>query len=642
MLEKIYSRGLIVCAHDILMAGISFLLSVYLRIGLSGLEGYPKEWAVAALMFTLICACVFWPSGLYRGVWRYASLNDLWAITKAVTTATLIFSFVMFIWVRLEPLPRSVLIINWFVLMALLGGPRFFYRLLKDRSFDLSNGSNNTGQVPVMLVGAGDGAELFIRSLRRTASSGYEVVGIVAEDKRRVGREIHGVEVLGSTDQIEIIAETLRNKGKAPQRLILTRDDMDGSKVRTLLNAANRLGMTLARLPRVTDFRSSDPDPLEIKPINVVDLLGRPQVPLDLGSMERMIRGRCIMVTGAGGSIGVELVRQICTFYPAKIVLTDNSEFALYSVDLQVSENSPDISRCAEYLDVRYKDRVERSIFRHQPDLVFHAAALKHVPIVEDNILEAVDTNVIGTVNVAESCHRQGVGVMVLVSTDKAVNPTSIMGATKRIAESFCQALDMSPEYGKTRYVTVRFGNVLGSTGSVVPLFQRQLANGGPLTVTHKDMTRYFMTVREAVELVLQSSALATGMTGGASKVPRGNICVLDMGEPVRIYDLAEQMIRLAGLVPGENIKIDIIGTRPGEKLYEEVFHGGEPLVPTDCEGILLAAPRTADIQVLRIGINTLCAQCVEFDKDGVIETVCELVPEFASERSHVEPSGLI
>ena len=641
MLNKLYSRGLIVCAHDILMAAVSFVLSVYLRIGLSGFEINPREWVFATLMFTLICACVFWSSGLYRGVWRYASLNDLWAITKAVTTATLIFAFVMFIWVRLEPLPRSVLLINWFVLMALLGGPRFFYRLLKDRHFSLSNGKD-TGGVPVMLVGAGDGAELFIRSLRQTASSGYEVVGIVAEDTRRVGREIHGVEVLGTTDHIGIIAETLRSKGKAPQRLILTKDDMDGSEVRNLLNSANTLGMTMARLPKVTDFRSGDSNPLETTPINVADLLGRPQVPLDLGSMERLIKGRCVMVTGAGGSIGAELVRQICNFGPEKIVLSDNSEFALYSVDLQVSEASPDILRWPEYLDVRHAKRVERCISQHQPDLVFHAAALKHVPIAEGNILEAVDTNVIGTANVAEACHRQGVGVMVLVSTDKAVNPTSIMGATKRVAESFCQALDMSTNYGKTRYVTVRFGNVLGSTGSVVPLFQRQLANGGPLTVTHKDMTRYFMTVREAVELVLQSSALAAGMTAGASKIPRGNICVLDMGEPVRIYDLAEQMIRLAGLVPGKNIKIDIIGTRPGEKLYEEVFHGGEPLVPTDCEGILLAAPRTADINVLRNGVKALNVQCAEFDENRVIDTLHELVPEFASGRIDGQPSVLV
>ena len=261
----------------------------------------------------------------------------------------------------------------------------------------------------------------------------------------------------------------------------------------------------------------------------------------------------------------------------------------------------------------------------HRPDLVFHAAALKHVPIVENNVLEGVDTNVLGTVNVAEACRRKGVGVMVLVSTDKAVNPTSVMGATKRIAESYCQNLDMISNGDGTRYVTVRFGNVLGSTGSVVPLFQRQLANGGPLTVTNRDMTRYFMTIREAVELVLQASALAAG-TG---EVPRGNICVLDMGEPVRIYDLAEQMIRLAGYVPGKDVKIEIVGIRPGEKLYEEVFHGGEPLVPTDCAGILLAAPRAADTNALTEAIAQLKAHCSALDTDGALMTIQELVPEF-------------
>ncbi len=634
MFHRLHSRGLIVYGHDIFMAAASFLLSVYLRLGLWGFEVYPERWVAACLLFMVICAVVFWPSGMYRGVWRYASLNDLWAITKAVTAAVLIFAFVMFIWTRLEPLPRSVLLINWFVLMALLGGPRFFYRLLKDRRIDFARGEKTKGRVPVMLVGAGDGAELFIRSLRSAPDSGYEVVGIIAENTRRVGREIHGVQVLGTTDQILEIAISLRSLGRAPQRLILTKDDIDGVMVRSLLDAANTLGMTMARIPRVTDFRPGDAEAIETKPINVADLLGRPQVPLDRNSMERLVKGKCVMVTGAGGSIGSELVRQICAFAPSRVVLSDNSEFALYSVDLETSETAPRVSRYAQYLDVRDAKRVFRAMETHRPDLVFHAAALKHVPIVEDNVLDGIETNVQGTINVADACVEQGVGVMVLISTDKAVNPTSVMGATKRIAESYCQNLDMIANGNGTRFVTVRFGNVLGSTGSVVPLFQRQLANGGPLTVTHREMTRFFMTVREAVELVLQASALAAGTTEGDGEVPKGNICVLDMGEPVRIYDLAEQMIRLAGHVPGKDVAIEVVGIRQGEKLYEEVFHGGEPLVSTDCAGILLAAPRTADITALTKAITQLKAQCFAFDTDGSLTTIKDLVPEFSGSRN--------
>ena len=634
MFHRLHSRGLIVYGHDIFMAAASFLLSVYLRLGLWGFEIYPERWVAACLLFMVICAVVFWPSGMYRGVWRYASLNDLWAITKAVTAAVLIFAFVMFIWTRLEPLPRSVLLINWFVLMALLGGPRFFYRLLKDRRIDFARGDKTKGRVPVMLVGAGDGAELFIRSLRSAPDSGYEVVGIIAENTRRVGREIHGVQVLGTTDQILEIAISLRSLGRAPQRLILTKDDIDGVMVRSLLDAANTLGMTMARIPRVTDFRPGDAEAIETKPINVADLLGRPQVPLDRNSMERLVKGKCVMVTGAGGSIGSELVRQICAFAPSRVVLSDNSEFALYSVDLETSETAPRVSRYAQYLDVRDAKRVVRAMETHRPDLVFHAAALKHVPLVEDNVLDGIETNVQGTINVADACVEQGVGVMVLISTDKAVNPTSVMGATKRIAESYCQNLDMIANGNGTRFVTVRFGNVLGSTGSVVPLFQRQLANGGPLTVTHREMTRFFMTVREAVELVLQASALAAGTTEGDGEVPKGNICVLDMGEPVRIYDLAEQMIRLAGHVPGKDVAIEVVGIRQGEKLYEEVFHGGEPLVSTDCAGILLAAPRTADITSLTKAIAQLKAQCFAFDTDGSLTTIKELVPEFSRIRN--------
>jgi len=362
-------------------------------------------------------------------------------------------------------------------------------------------------------------------------------------------------------------------------------------------------------------------------------LLGRPQVPLDRQSMARLVSGKRVLVTGAGGSIGSELARQVAALGPERLTLLDQSEYALYRIDLEVSETFPEIERKSEIADVRNAVRLNQVFTETEPHIVFHTAALKHVPMVEHNILEGVGTNVLGTINVADACRSHGIAHMVLISTDKAVNPTSVMGATKRLAECYCQARDIEGRasgFDATRYVTVRFGNVLGSTGSVVPLFQRQLENGGPLTVTHPDMSRYFMTTREAVELVLQAAALGAGETDG--EVPAGNICVLDMGEPVKIIDLARQMTRLAGLRPEKDIAIEIIGPRPGEKLFEEVFHGGEPLVATECAGILLAAPRAADINAVEQAVANLRSACAGLDRSGALNVLRELVPEFTGD----------
>ncbi|MBI2977626.1 MAG: polysaccharide biosynthesis protein [Rhodospirillales bacterium] len=629
--HRISGRGLIAYGHDIVMAAVSFGLSLYLRLG-DDIVYYSGEHVLqAGIVFTVICAIVFWMSGLYRGVWRYASLDDLWAITRSVTMAVLIFLLVMFLWTRFVNVPRSLIPINWFVLMALLGGPRFFYRLFKDRRLDLSNGTFQGQRIAVLLVGAGDGAELFIRALRQTADANYRVVGIVSERPDRVGRQIHGVEVIGTADDVAGAVEKLKAKGMPPQRLVLTKDDMDGARVRALLDQANALGMTLARLPRLTDFRSGVSDKVEVRPIAVEDLLGRPQTALDRAAMARLIEGHRVLVTGAGGSIGGELVRQVSEFKPAEIGLLDHSEHALYIVDRETVERYSELPRRAVIADVRDRERLTQIFKEIRPELVFHAAALKHVPLVEDNVIEGAATNVLGTVNVADLAHGTGAKAMVLISTDKAVNPTSVMGATKRIAESYCQALDL--RRGGTRFVTVRFGNVLGSTGSVVPLFQKQLAAGGPLTVTHPDMTRYFMTVREAVELVLQASALGIGADAGNGRRD-GKIFVLEMGEPIRIMDLAEQMIRLAGFKPGRDVKIEVIGPRPGEKLFEEVFHGSEAPVPTECPGVLLAAPRAGDARELAAAIAELREACRRGDRGRVLALIRRLVPEYHQERA--------
>ena len=595
------NRRLIAVIHDLIMAAVSFVLALYLRLG-DATFAFTSEFIVeATVLFTLVCGVVFWRVGFHRSLWRYASLDDLLALIKGVTLALLIFLPLLFLATRLELYPRSAVVINWFVLIALLGGPRFIYRMVKDRGIGLALKPASLQRIPVLLVGAGDAAELFIREMARSAATAdYEVVGIVDDRRELAGVRIRGVAVLGTLDELDAVVDELGRRGRKPQRLILA-ERTDGETVRRLLDAADGLGMTLARLPRLTNFESGDDKPFTVRPIAVEDLLGRPQTVLDREAMRALIAGKRILVTGAGGTIGAELVRQAAALGPAHITLFDNAEFNLYTIDGALTAQWPEAPRSAMLGDVRDRTRIDAVFARERPELVFHAAAFKHVPMVEANPNEGVLTNVVGTRHVADACRAAAVEAMVLISTDKAVEPTSVMGATKRIAELYCQALGATLGPGGTRFITVRFGNVLGSTGSVVPLFQRQLANGGPLTVTHPDMTRFFMTVREAVELVLQASAI-----GGGAAAQGGEIFVLEMGRPVRIVDLARQMIRLAGLRPDEDVEIAFSGVRPGEKLHESLFYATEQRLETGHDGVLLATSPPADLAMLQRQLSEL------------------------------------
>lgn len=618
---------MIAYCHDIIAAGLSYVIAIYLRIGATTYELAPDFVFQGAIVMTLISVVVFRVAGLYRGVWRYASMNDLIAITRAVSVTMLLFIVIMFAWSRMDDLPRSVPFINWFILMAMLGGPRFIYRFWKDRRIDLSMPSD-LQRIPVLLVGAADGADQFLRGLRQGGDATYRVVGILSEHNESVGRTIHGVNVLGTVNDLESVTKKLKLTGGAPQKLILTKDEITGAPVRDLLDRSAKLGMSLARMPKLTDFRDASGDDLKVRPVAIEDLLGRPQTPLDRDAMAALVKDRRVMITGAGGSIGSELSRQIAAFGPTSLRLVESSEFALYTIDREIGNNHPDLSRVAVIADVRDRDRVMDIFEDGKPEVVFHAAALKHVPLVESNPAEGVLTNVGGTVNIADACIAHDVKTMVQISTDKAVNPTSVMGATKRAAEMYCQAYDRDMKAVKQcRFVTVRFGNVLGSTGSVVPLFQSQLAQGGPLTVTDPKMTRYFMTIREAVELVLEAAAIGQQDTN-----TDGRIFVLDMGEPVKIVDLARQMIRLSGKEPDRDIEIVFTGARPGEKLFEEVLHGDETTVKTAHAGLLLAAPRITERAELQKQFDQLFTDA----RNGEVETVRKrlqtLIPEFITE----------
>ena len=639
-------RALLAYLHDVVMVPLSLVASLYLRIGNDIVHYEPRLTAAYVAAFTLIAAGVFLLTGLYRGIWRFASLPDLFNIARAVTLTVLIFLPVMFVVTRLELLPRSTLLIDWFVLIALLGGPRLAYRLFKDRGLDhiLERAKHQT--VPVLLISAKDGADTFIREMMRDPRAVYRVVGVLADTPSRVGREIYRVPVLGTIEALEAVVERLERRGKRPQKLIITAQNLPGDQVRRLLDRADALAIPLTRLPKLTDFqRNLDNPERAVEPIDLEDLLGRPQAVLDRDGLARLIHGRRVLVTGAGGTIGAELARQIAAFSPGRLALLDNGEFALYTIEMELRESHPGLAPVPLLRDVRERTQVDEVIAAEKPEIVFHAAALKHLPMVEANPIEGVLTNVIGSRNVAEAARAFGVSLVVMISTDKAVNPTSVMGASKRVAEGFCQALDLyearrgaSLGYG-TRYVTVRFGNVLGSTGSVVPLFARQLAAGGPLTVTDPEVARFFMTVREAVELVLQASALSPAL--GAPET-RGKIFVLDMGEPIKIVDLAHQMIRLAGLRPDRDIAIEYIGLRPGEKLCEELFHPSESLMPTENPAIRLAAPRTADYAMLARSIDELEDNARSRREERVLQILERLVPEYhrSAPRTSAAASG--
>jgi FlaA1/EpsC-like NDP-sugar epimerase len=574
-----------------------------------------------------------------RQSWRYFGMPDAIRIAVAATIASAAYAGLSLAaggWHPLSPMAPAVQAI---VLSLLWIFPRATWRSLRARA---GGEPVEAASEPVLLAGAGDGADLFLRALGRDQRAPFEVVGLLTVDPKSVGQLIHGRPILGTIEEAPDVLARLRREGRLPRAVVVTSPAVDGLTLSQLLDVSDREGVAVKRLPRLTALdpaarRANDRGGavdrrLDLRPIAIEDLLNRPPVDLDREAMARLVAGKRVLVTGAGGTIGGELARQISGFGPEFLTLLDVSEYAAYEIDLAIGESHPTLPRKTLLADIRDRDRIGRAIADARPHLVFHAAALKHVPLVEDNPLEGIATNAVGTRNVADACRANDVEVMVLISTDKAVNPASVMGATKRLAEMYCQGLDLKrggASGSRTRFVTVRFGNVLGSTGSVVPLFRRQLERGGPLTVTHPDMQRYFMTVAEAVSLVLAASALAHE-NGLPPPAESGGIVVLDMGKPVRIVDLARQMVRLAGLRPEVDIEIRFSGLRPGEKLEEELFHGREPHVPAGRPGLLVAAPRTADQVFVARALDDLAAACRAGYTAAALAQLGVLVPEFS------------
>ena len=616
------NKANLVYLHDIFITAICFNLSIFLRLG-SEFNSIPNSIIVyGTILITIIGAIVYRLTGLYKGIWRYASINDLLNIVKASSILIATFLILMFAVTRLESFPRSVLFINWFVLIILLSGSRAIYRLYKDKKLFLKSITKNENSIPVLLVGATDRAELFIREMSRNNNPTHKIIGILDINKNRVGRFIRDIEILGLVKEIPKIIEKLEkdNKKNRPQKIIIASNDLEGNIIRDLLIFTDKTGISLARLPKITDLESDiNNEKLKVKPIDVFDLLSRPQSLLDRNAMKKFISNKKVLVSGAGGTIGSELVNQIINYKPKEIILLDNSEFLLYKIEKEIEEKNINIKINFLLADIKNSKRIDNIFDNNKPDIVFHAAALKHVPIVEQNPLEGILTNIAGTINIAERCKKYNVAEMVLISTDKAVNPFSVMGVTKRISEKYCQSLVGTSQ---TNFKIVRFGNVLGSTGSVVTLFQKQLEKGGPLTVTHPKMKRYFMTVREAVELVIQSATLE-------NKTKKGGIFVLEMGKPIAIIEIAEQLIRLAGLRPNKDIKIKFTGLRPGEKIIEELHYKNEKISKTENKSIFIVKPKIESYEKLSKSLKNLIDLAKNNKLEECYKIMSTIVPEY-------------
>ncbi len=592
--------------HDLLWVPLALLAAFWIRFNLGAI---PSNHFVAlgqCLVLALpIQALVFWRFGLYRGIWRFASLPDLLRIVQAVLLGSGLTFIMHFILWRLDAIPRSVLLLYPLLLVLGLAGPRLFYRWHKDRRLVL----DDSGLQRALIVGAGAAGELLLRDLLRDRH--YLPIGLLDDDPAKQGLEVHGVRVLAPCSELERIVASLQ-----VDVVLLAIPSAPAETVNRVVELSTRAKVPCRTVPSLPELAGGKVTIGALRAVRIEDLLGRDEVGMDASLVRSVISGSCVLVTGAGGSIGSELCRQLLDFSPRQLLLFDHGEFNLYQINEELRGRLVDGELTPLLGDIRDEARVQWVLQHYQPDIVFNAAAYKHVPLVEENPAEGVKTNVLGTCALADLAARYGVRRFVQISTDKAVNPANVMGASKRAAEIFCQNLDArSPECA---FITTRFGNVLGSAGSVVPLFQRQIEAGGPVTVTHPDVTRYFMTIPEAVGLILHAAAMGRG----------GEIFVLDMGAPVRIVDLAEKMIRLSGLEPGRDIEICFSGLRPGEKLYEELFHDEEALKTTAHGKIRLADSRQVDWEWLQEALQRLREACAQRDVVRLRRALRAIVPE--------------
>ncbi len=604
------NRRITVIIHDLMMVGIAWCAAFLIRYNMAIPEVVWQQFYTSLPVVVFIQGVVLWWTGLYRGLWRFASIPDLWNIFRAVSLGVVAVGLALFIYNRLEGVPRSSLLIYPLLLIFLLGAPRMIYRLWKDHSLNLQQLSHGAAQ-RVLILGAGSAAEMLARDMKR--DSGYQAIGFLDDNRQLKGAKVQGLLVLGDLDQLAQVVED-----RAIDLVVIAMPSADNSQMQRVVELCERLDISFRTLPRVEDLVSGKVGLDALRQVAIDDLLGRDPVSLDWQYISRATAGKTVFVTGGGGSIGSELCRQIAPLGPSRLVILEQSEFSLYRVEMELRQKFPNLLLQVHLVDICDADVVDHLMETYCPDVIFHAAAYKHVPMLEEQAREAVRNNVLGTRTIALAADRHQCGSFVMVSTDKAVNPANVMGASKRAAEIFCQTLNC---HSRTHYITVRFGNVLGSAGSVVPLFREQIESGGPVTVTHPDITRFFMTIPEASQLIMQAAAMGEG----------GEIFVLDMGKPVRVNYLAEQMIRLSGKMPGRDIKISYTGLRPGEKLYEELFHDQESLVKTGHEKILLAQSRKADWEQTNEMMEAMERACRDCSDQQAKALLKQLVPEMGA-----------
>lgn len=610
---RIAARRVYVVIHDLIMVSVAWSIAFWARYNF---DIDASRWSVAFQLLPLIIvlqAGLLWWTGLYRGVWRFASVPDLWNIIRASLLGVLLITLALFFYNRLDEMPRTSLVLYPVFLVILLGGPRLAYRMWKEHRFGFRK-RDHTQDKRVLIVGAGRAGEMLARDILRHGE--HELVGFLDDQLKLKGSKLHGLPVLGTIDDMPKIVGN-----KDIEVAVIALPSASNLQMQRVVDICEKAGVQFRTLPPLHDMVTGQYGISEVREVYIEDLLGRDPIKLDWEKINHGLVGKVILITGGGGSIGSELCNQIARLAPASLVILERCEFNLYKIDLQLRKEFPNLSLQSCLGDVTDPAVVEQVFSRYLPDVVFHAAAYKHVPLLQGQPREAVHNNVIGTKNLAQAADRHRVGAFIMISTDKAVNPANVMGATKRIAEIYCQNLN---HRSRTKFVTVRFGNVLGSAGSVVPLFRKQIEQGGPVTVTHKDISRYFMTIPEACQLIMQAGSMGKG----------GEIFVLDMGEPIQIRYLAEQMIRLSGKKVDEDIAITYTGLRPGEKLYEELFHEKEDITSTGHSKIMLSGHRRVDWTILESTIEQIAKACKEYDEHALKNLIDRLVPELTDDES--------
>jgi FlaA1/EpsC-like NDP-sugar epimerase len=629
-------RRVLIVVHDLVVTVLAILATLYVRFG-DGQNGGLEErypWLVIILpCYVAYAGLIYWYFHLYMAKWRFASLPDLRNIFRAVSVLAI--SLLVLDYVLLYPslygtffFGKVTIALYWFLQMFFLGGPRIAYRL-----FRLSRTQQHTkgpDAMPILIVGRAADAEVLLRAIESGAVRNVLPIGILSPSSADQDHSVRDVPVRGFLSDLESVIVALHSQGFRVGRLVLTPSALEPElHPETMLMLARRLGLAASRMPSLDGGEEA----LRLTPINVEDLLLRPSVKIDYRRLEHFIRGKTIVVTGGGGSIGSEVCDRVVNFGAGRLLVIENSEPALHAVLERLAAKSSATVVDGRIADIRDRDRMFALIGEAKPNLVFHAAALKHVPLLERDWEEGIKTNVFGSVNVADASRHAGVEAMVMISTDKAIDPVSVLGATKRLAEMYCQALDGGGRNGNRtnggklpmRMIAVRFGNVLASNGSVVPKFKAQIEAGGPVTVTHPDMVRYFMTIREACDLVITAASHALGMAQATTSV-----YVLNMGQPIKIVDLAERMIRLSGLEPGRDVDIVFTGIRPGERLNEILFAREEPTSDIGVEGVVAAAPVCPSVDVVEGWLAKLRRNLEAGERAAIYGVLRQAVPNFA------------